>query len=64
MVDATGRGHLEVSATRVTLKKRSASLFDADGSALVVHESPDDMRTDPDGNRGARVACGVIGRAE
>jgi Cu-Zn family superoxide dismutase len=64
IVGATGRGHLEVSATRVTLEKGSASLFDADGSALVVHESPDDMRTDPDGTSGARVACGVIGRAE
>ena len=63
-VDATGRGHLEVTATRVTLEKGPASLFDADGSALVVHEGPDDMRTDPDGNSGARVACGVIGRAE
>jgi Cu-Zn family superoxide dismutase len=64
IVDATGRGHLEVSATRVTLEKGSASLFDADGSALVVHESPDDMRTEPDGTSGTRVACGVIGRAQ
>lgn len=64
IVDATGRGHLEVSATRVTLEKGSASLFDADGSALVVHESPDDMRTDPEGTSGKRVACGVIGSAQ
>jgi superoxide dismutase, Cu-Zn family len=61
-VDATGQGHLEVTASRVTLEKGSASLFDADGSALVVHEGPDDMRSDPAGNSGARVACGVIRR--
>jgi Cu-Zn family superoxide dismutase len=61
-VDATGQGHLEVTASRVTLDRGAASLFDADGSALVVHEGPDDMRTDPDGNSGARVACGVIVR--
>jgi Cu-Zn family superoxide dismutase len=62
-VDASRRGHLEVTATRVTLEKGPASLLDADGSALVVHEAPDDMRTDPDGKSGARIACGVIVRA-
>ena len=61
-VDATGQGHLEFTASRVTIEKGPASLFDADGSALVVHDGPDDMRTDPAGNSGARVACGVIVR--
>jgi superoxide dismutase, Cu-Zn family len=63
-VDATGQGHLEVTASRVTLEKGRASLFDADGSALVLHEGPDDARTNPAGNSGARAACGVIRRAE
>ena len=63
-VDATGRGHLEVTATRVTLDKGADSLFDPDGSALVVHEGPDDLRTDPAGGSGAPVACGVIGRVD
>ena len=63
-VDATGRGHLELSATRVTLEKGSTSVFDADGSALILHEGADDLRTDPAGNSGARIACGVILRAE
>lgn len=37
-----------------------AGLMDADGSAIVVHEGPDDMRTDPAGDSGARIACGVF----
>jgi Cu-Zn family superoxide dismutase len=37
-----------------------AWLFDADGSAIVVHADPDDYLTDPSGNSGARIACGVI----
>jgi Cu-Zn family superoxide dismutase len=61
-VEATGQGHLEVTNSRVTLESGPTSLFSADGSALVVHEGPDDMRTDPAGNSGARVACGVVVR--
>jgi Cu-Zn family superoxide dismutase len=37
-----------------------AWLFDADGTAIVVHADPDDYRTDPSGNSGARIACGVL----
>lgn len=37
-----------------------AWLFDADGTAIVVHAAPDDYRTDPSGNSGARIACGVL----
>jgi Cu-Zn family superoxide dismutase len=36
------------------------SLLDDDGSAIVIHESPDDYVTGPTGNAGARIACGVI----
>lgn len=35
-------------------------LRDADGGALMIHAGPDDHRTDPSGNSGDRVACGVI----
>lgn len=35
-------------------------LFDDDGSALVIHEGPDDNKTDPSGNSGGRAACAVI----
>ena len=59
-VDASGQGHLEFTNTRVTLKPGPNSLIDDNGSSLVVHENPDDLRTDPSGNSGPRIACGVI----
>jgi len=37
-----------------------AGLLDTDGSAFVVHANPDDLMTDPSGNSGGRVACGVF----
>jgi len=33
---------------------------DADGTSLVIHAAPDDYRTDPSGNSGARIACGAF----
>jgi Cu-Zn family superoxide dismutase len=39
-----------------------AQLFDADGTAVVVHANADDYRTDPSGNSGGRIACGVLTR--
>jgi len=38
------------------------ALFDTDGSAFVVHAAADDMKTDPTGNSGGRVLCGVLYR--
>jgi Cu-Zn family superoxide dismutase len=60
VVEADGRGHLETTTSRMTLRKGPTSLLDADGSAIVVHERADDQRTDPDGASGTRIACGVI----
>ncbi|QPC98558.1 MULTISPECIES: superoxide dismutase family protein [Qipengyuania] len=37
-----------------------ADLFDADGTAIVIHANADDYRTDPTGNAGSRIACGVF----
>jgi superoxide dismutase, Cu-Zn family len=52
-----------VSATlQGTRAEVLAALFDADGTSIVVHAGPDDYRTDPSGNSGGRVACGVFSR--
>ena len=60
-VNTEGKGHMEVTAKLVNLDKKSAaSLLDADGSAIVIHERADDKRTDPSGDSGARIACGLI----
>lgn len=60
-VGADGVMRAQVLNAGVTLERgRKTSLFDADGSALVVHEGADDYRSQPAGNAGKRVACGVI----
>lgn len=59
-IAADGSGRLEATNPRVTLGDGTSSLFDADGSAIVIHAAADDFKTDPTGNSGARVACGVI----
>lgn len=45
-----------------TAEALAAQLFDADGTAVVIHGGPDDYKTDPAGNSGPRVACGVLTR--
>jgi Cu-Zn family superoxide dismutase len=45
---------------QVTLNEGEASLFDADGSALVIHTSADDYNSQPSGEAGDRLACAVI----
>jgi superoxide dismutase, Cu-Zn family len=52
---------VEVLNTAVSLEKgKPNSLFDSDGSALVIHAKADDYKSDPAGNAGDRIACGVI----
>ena len=55
-----GGSAYQATATGVTLSPGPASLFDADGMALVIHANPDDHVTDPAGNSGPRVACAVL----
>ena len=59
-VDSTGRSSATVVAPGVTLGDDPRSVFTGGGTALVIHEKADDMKSDPAGNAGARVACGVI----
>ena len=60
IVDPSGHSVFVVINPNVTLAAGPNSLLDADGSAIVLHAAPDDQKTDPSGNSGARVACGVI----
>ncbi len=57
---ADGSAHVEVVNTAVTLGEGKNSLFPPNGTAFVIHEKADDEMTDPAGNAGGRVACGVI----
>lgn len=62
-VGPNGAGSLVVTTNRFTLSPGEMSLFDQDGSSIVVHGGPDDLMTDPAGGSGTRVACGVIAPA-
>jgi Cu-Zn family superoxide dismutase len=60
-VPAGGELSVEVLNGGVTLAKgKPSSVFDADGSAIVIHAGVDDYKSDPAGNAGDRIACGVI----
>ena len=61
-VAADGSGALTTTTNRITLGAGATSVFDADGTALVIHAGPDDNVTDPAGNSGARIACGLVAR--
>jgi superoxide dismutase, Cu-Zn family len=50
----------QVAATRLTLGGNEFSVLRGSGTALVIHAGPDDYMTDPAGNAGDRIACGVI----
>jgi Cu-Zn family superoxide dismutase len=60
-IPASGELMVEVMNAAITLEKgKPNSVFDEDGSALVVHAGKDDYKTDPTGDAGGRIACGVI----
>jgi len=56
-VPESGKLHIEVLNQMVHM---SRGLFDEDGSAIVIHQGPDDYVSDPAGDAGSRIACGVI----
>ncbi len=59
VIGADGSG--SISATlRGTREEVLSAIFDEDGTAVVVHEGEDDYVTDPSGDAGGRIACGVL----
>ena len=61
-VAADGTSKATVVAPGVTLGDDKYSVFTNGGTALVIHAKADDMKTDPAGNAGDRIACGVIAK--
>ncbi len=60
VVRADGTAKVTVTDPRVNLGTDSYSLFTDGGTSLVIHAKADDMKTDPAGNSGEWIACGVI----
>ena len=59
-VDAKGKADAKLEDKDVTLGDGAHSLFSNGGTAIVIHAKADDMKTDPSGNSGDRIACGVV----
>jgi Cu-Zn family superoxide dismutase len=59
-VGANGQASAHLEDKDVTLKDGAHSLLSNGGTAIVVHAKADDYKTDPSGNSGDRIACGVI----
>jgi Cu-Zn family superoxide dismutase len=59
-VDANGKAKVRTADKDVNLGDDSHSLFSNGGTALVIHAKADDMKTDPAGNAGDRIACGLV----
>ncbi len=55
-----GTAQVELIDPNVTLGTDPHSVFSNGGTSLVIHAKPDDKKTDPSGNSGDRIACGVI----
>lgn len=59
MVDADGSASVTIPLP-FSREELATAIFDGDGTAILIHASPDDYRTDPSGNSGARIACGAF----
>lgn len=62
VVPKDGSLEFEFFVQGLTLSPGPSSLFDADGTAIVLHAKADDHRTQPSGDSGDRIACGVVTR--
>lgn len=59
-VGADGNGTIEYKIAGAMLAGGDHPLLDADGASAMLHAGPDDYKSDPAGNSGARIACGVV----
>ena len=59
-VDAKGMGKATIVNKNVTMGSEANSIYANGGTALMIHAAADDMKSDPAGNAGARIACGTI----
>jgi superoxide dismutase, Cu-Zn family len=59
-VDADGKADAKLEDKDVSLGDSPNSLFSNGGTAIIIHAKADDYKTDPSGNSGDRIACGVI----
>lgn len=60
MVKKNGTANATLTSTHVTMGSSETSLFANGGTSLIIHASADDMKTNPSGNSGDRIACGVV----
>jgi superoxide dismutase, Cu-Zn family len=63
-VKLDGVANVQLYDPHATLFGRSNGLWENGGAAIVIHANGDDMTTDPGGNAGDRIACGVIAKPE
>ena len=63
-VGADGKASFRTSSKDMTWADGPHSIFSNGGTSIVIHAKPDDQKTDPSGNSGDRIACGVVTKPE